>query len=107
MVEVRMTLEEFNALRMAAGFAPITGNPQQIVPTSMEINTPVGTLPGDAPARRKPSAYNRKYKAAFRKVAPRYKLKSGKWKANGFRLAVKAAHDLAGGKKKRKGGRKR
>jgi len=51
-------------------------------------------------AKRKVSAYNRKYKAAFRKVAPRYKLKNGNWKAGGFKQAVKAAHDLAGDKKK-------
>ena len=50
-------------------------------------------------ARRKVSAYNRKYKAAFRKIAPKYKLKSGKWKANGFKRAVKEAHKMAGGKK--------
>lgn len=47
----------------------------------------------EAPApKRKASTYNRKYKAAFKKLAPKYKLKSGKWKKNGFRSAVKAAH---------------
>ena len=51
-------------------------------------------------AKRKVSAYNRKYKAAFRKVAPRYKLKNGKWKAGGFKRAVKEAHKMAGGKRK-------
>lgn len=50
--------------------------------------------------RKKASAYNRKYKAAFKKVAPRYKLKSGKWKAGGFKRAVKEAHRMAGGKRK-------
>lgn len=49
--------------------------------------------------KRKVSAYNRKYKAAFKKVAPRYKLKSGKWKAGGFKRAVREAHRIAGGKK--------
>jgi hypothetical protein len=52
-----------------------------------------------APVRRKVSAYNRKYRAAFKKVAPRFKLKSGKWKKTGFKMAVKAAHKMAGGKK--------
>lgn len=52
------------------------------------------------PKRKKVSAYNRKYKAAFKKVAPRYKLKSGKWKAGGFKRAVKEAHKIAGGKKR-------
>ena len=42
--------------------------------------------------KRKASAYSRKYKAAFKKTAPRYKLKSGKWKKGGFKAAVKAAH---------------
>jgi hypothetical protein len=51
-------------------------------------------------ARKKVSAYNRKYKAAFKKVAPRYKLKSGKWKTGGFKRAVKEAHRVAGGKRK-------
>jgi hypothetical protein len=52
------------------------------------------------PTKRRASAYNRKYKAAFKKVAPRYKLKSGKWKAGGFKRAVKEAHRIAGGKKR-------
>ena len=42
------------------------------------------------PKRRK-SAYSRKYKAAFKKTAPKYKLKSVKWKKGGFKAAVKAA----------------
>ena len=48
-----------------------------------------------AKTKRKVSAYNRKYKAAFKKVAPRYKLKSGKWKAGGFKRAVREAHRMA------------
>lgn len=42
--------------------------------------------------KRASSAYNRKYKASFKKLAPKYKLKSGKWKKGGFKAAVKAAH---------------
>lgn len=42
--------------------------------------------------KRRQSAYSRKYKAAFKKTAPKYKLKSGKWKKGGFKAAVKAAH---------------
>jgi len=55
------------------------------------------TLSQEAPkrVRKKTSAYSRKYRAAFRKVAPKYKLKNGKWKAGGFRTAVRAAHRLA------------
>ncbi len=71
---------------------------------SMGVPAPMMTIaeaqPTPAPARKKVSAYNRKYKAAFRKIAPRYKLKSGKWKAGGFKRAVKEAHKMAGGKKR-------
>lgn len=59
---------------------------------------------GDAAPSRKPkrkTAYQRKYKAAFKKIQKRYKLKSGKWKKGGFRSAVREAHRMArrGGKK--------
>lgn len=73
---------------------------------AMSIGSEVGERVEDvapmvaAKAKKKVSAYNRKYKAAFKKVAPRYKLKSGKWKGGGFKRAVKEAHKIAGGKRK-------
>ena len=45
-----------------------------------------------AKTKRKVSAYSKKYKAEFKKIASKYKLKSGKWKKGGFKAAVKAAH---------------
>ena len=55
----------------------------------------------DKPKKKRSTAYQRKYKAAFKKIQKRYKLKSGKWKKGGFRAAVREAHRLAkkGGKK--------
>ncbi len=35
------------------------------------------------------------YSKAFKKVQNKYKLKSGKWKKDGFKRAVKEAHKLA------------
>jgi hypothetical protein len=71
---------------------------------SMGVPGPGPTVAREEPVARSPrkkvSAYNRKYKAAFRKIAPRYKLKNGKWKAGGFKRAVKEAHRIAGGKRK-------
>ncbi len=71
---------------------------------SMGVPAALPTVTGDESVARSPrkkvSAYNRKYKAAFRKIAPRYKLKNGKWKAGGFKRAVKEAHRIAGGKRK-------
>jgi hypothetical protein len=37
----------------------------------------------------------RNYAKAFKKVQNKYKLKSGKWKKDGFKRAVKEAHKLA------------
>ena len=79
MAEVTLTLEEYEALReMAMGSTPA------IVDTPIEVKKP-----------RKVSAYSKRFGKAFKKVAPRYKLKSGRWKKNGFRLAVRAGHKLA------------
>ena len=49
----------------------------------------------EQPKKRKNNAYQRRYKRAFRQIAPKYKLKSGKWKAGGFKKAVKQAHKEA------------
>jgi 2-phosphoglycerate kinase len=46
-------------------------------------------------AKRKASAYSKKYGKAFKKVANKFKKKNGAWKANGFKNAQKAAHKLA------------
>lgn len=73
---------------------------------AMSIGSTVGQrVEAEAPViaqktKRRASAYSRKYKTAFKRVAPRYKLKSGKWKAGGFKRAVKEAHKIAGGKKR-------
>ncbi len=46
-----------------------------------------------APTRsRKASAYSRRYKAAFKRQAMKYRKQNGSWKKDGFKKAVKAAH---------------
>ena len=51
------------------------------------------------PKKRRATKYQRAYKRAFKEIAPKYKLKNGKWKKGGFKQAVKQAHKMAGGKK--------
>lgn len=51
--------------------------------------------PAEKKVKRKASAYSIKYGKAFKRVAGKYKLKSGKWAKNGFKRAQKAAHRLA------------
>ena len=45
--------------------------------------------------KRRSSAYQRRYKKNFKKIAPQFKLKSGRWKKNGFKMAVKMAHKMS------------
>ena len=77
-----LTLDEYMALRRLIGSERESEGSQ--------------LAQSDKPAsRRKSSAYQRRYKAAFKKIAPKYKLKSGRWKKNGFRTAVRQAHKMA------------
>jgi hypothetical protein len=64
---------------------------QEVVETMAVEDTPV--------RKKRKTAYQRAYKKAFDKLAPSYKLKNGKWKKDGFKRCVKAAHKAAGGKK--------
>jgi hypothetical protein len=43
-------------------------------------------------AKRKPTAANRKYAKAFKKLKSKFQKKNGGWKKNGFKRCVKAAH---------------
>ena len=73
----------------------------QELPASAGVNTGVAKAAGErlAPVekkvKRKASAYSIKYGKAFKRVAGKYKLKSGRWAKDGFKRAQKAAHKLA------------
>ena len=81
MVEVTMTMEEY--LNLLNG---LSGNMEQAPQGEPEI--------AQTKTQRRASAYQRKYKANFKKVAPRYLQSSGQWKKDGFKKAVKEAHRL-------------
>lgn len=57
--------------------------------------TKVLTDKGKRTASRAVKSARSKYKRAFAKVKGQYQTKSGKWKKNGFKNAVRAAHRLA------------
>ena len=46
-------------------------------------------------AKRKVSAYSKKYAKAFKSIAPKHKKKAGGWKTGGYKRAVKQAHAKA------------
>ena len=49
----------------------------------------------DKKAKRKVSAYQKRYGAAFKRLAKKYKTKSGKWKKDGFKRCAAAARKEA------------
>ena len=79
-----------------------TGGNVRDVEEAMQNTELVGMNEGSVQTiarKQRVSVYQRKYKKAFKEVAPKYKLKNGKWKKGGFKAAVKAAHKKAGGRK--------
>ena len=79
MAEVTMTMEEYLQL--------INGLSSEMPISQMELT--------EKPKKKRSTAYQRRYKANFKKVSKRFKLKSGKWKKSGFRSAVKLAHKMS------------
>ena len=60
-----------------------------------DISQDMGESRPSPKTKRKASAYSKRYGAAFRKLAPKYKKKNGGWRAGGFKACQKAAHKLA------------
>ena len=84
MVDVTMSMDEYLSL--------LNG-------LTMDSTTSLPSVEPEMPKKKRSSAYSRRYKANFLKIAPRYKLKNGKWKKNGFRSAVRLAHKMSNLKK--------
>ena len=47
------------------------------------------------PKKRKASAYQKRYGAAFKRLAPKYRKKGGGWKKDGFKRCAAAARKVA------------
>jgi len=80
MVDVRMTMDEYLTL--------LGGIPMDSPPAAAENDSTLQT-------KKRSTAYQRRYKTNFRKIAPQFKLKNGNWKKNGFKSAVKLAHKMS------------
>lgn len=90
----------YNAARedMIEAFGTEFALGSNLLSTPVTLNELQGMQANALPApskKKKTTAYQRKYKKAFKKIAPKHKLKSGKWKKGGFKRAVKAAHKEA------------
>ena len=82
MPTVTMSMEEYLALVQGVEMM----NSEPLPGTQNATQSSVQRKPGNR------SKYSRTYKREFRKIAPKYKMKNGKWKKDGFKSAVKAAH---------------
>lgn len=80
MATVTMTMEEY--LQLLNGLSSDMG-------MSATAEEPV------VAPKRKMTAYQRRYKSNFRKIAPDYQKQDGSWKKGGFKRAVKAAHAMS------------
>ena len=86
MATVTMTMEEY--LQLINGLTFDLGG---------ELGSPdsMDSAAARMPKKKRSTAYQRRYSSNFKKIANRYKLKSGKWKKGGFKAAVKLAHKMS------------
>lgn len=85
MANVSMTLEEYESLRSLA----MNGSCMNCNGSKPDLGA------STAKPKRKRSAYNRKYAAAFKKVQKKFKKKNGGWMKDGFKRAQREAHRIA------------
>ena len=83
MAEVRMSMEEY--LQLINGLTSDMGSSSNLAAAEIAKPKP----------KRRATAYQRRYKANFKKIAKRFKLKNGRWKKGGFKAAVKMAHKMS------------
>lgn len=75
-------------IRAGETILPTGGNVRDVQEVVQQMEGKVET----PQAPRKPNKRAKAYGKAFSTLAPKYKLKNGKWKKDGFRRCVKAAH---------------
>ena len=85
-------------VRAGETLVPTGGNVTDVIEGQVQAESLPSVVDTPKP-RKKTTAYQRRYKKAFKSIAPKHKLKNGKWKKGGFKAAVRAAHKEARGKK--------
>lgn len=85
------------AIKITPAVMDLVNDDALVVLPSGEIAQRLGSQsaslgPRQEKKKTKGSKYTRTYRRVFRQLAPRYKMKNGKWKKNGFKTAVRAAH---------------
>ena len=90
-----MTLANLNLIRSVKSLLP--KKYQGVADPVIDLQTNIVQAEAKVAKKvtRKASAYSKRYGAAFRKIAPKYKNKKGGWRKGGFKAAQKAAHKEA------------
>lgn len=81
-------------IRAGETIVPTGGNVQDVNQGLAEAGT-IASESAPVSTPRTKSAYTRRYEKAFKALKPKYVKKDGKWKKNGFKACVKAAHAAA------------
>lgn len=63
--------------------------------TSVQRKFPIDLPLPPKKKRKRKSAYSKRYSAAFKRLAPKYKKKNGGWKKDGFKRCAAAARKAA------------
>ena len=90
-IDRTLASEDVDTANMAMGGLVTEPTLAMIGEAGPELVLPITGIPK---AKRKATKYQRTYKKKFKEVSKKYKLKSGKWKSNGFKRAVSEAHKL-------------
>ena len=94
-IDFTLAKEDVDTANMATGGLVTDPTLAMIGEAGPELVLPLtgGSVNLQKPKRRV-TKYQRTYKKNFKKISSKYKLKSGKWKNDGFKRAVKEAHKM-------------
>ena len=94
-IDYTLSKEDVDTANMAMGGLVTDPTLAMIGEAGPELVLPLtgGSVNLSKPKRRT-TKYQRMYKKKFKEVSSKYKLKSGKWKTNGFKRAVSEAHKM-------------
>ncbi len=85
-------------IRAGETLHPTGGNVEDVIQGLKEDTRLESDVVKNTVKKKRKTAYQARYSRAFNEIKGKYKLKNGKWKKDGFKQAVKAAHKKAGGK---------
>ena len=90
-IDFTLAKEDVDTANMAMGGLVTEPTLAMVGEAGPELILPITGIPKE---KRKATKYQRTYKKKYKEISSKYKLKSGKWKQNGFKRAVSEAHKM-------------